>query len=526
MHARREPATELDQDAVLLIDDLSMEFPGVKALSHVSLQILPGEIHCLLGENGAGKSTLIKILSGAIPHGRYSGRVLMDGQPARFATTLDANSRGIATIYQELSLFPRLSVAENIFLGRQPTIGRLPVIDMDAMYRGASSLLESLGIGIDPERPVADLGITERQQVEIAKAMSRSPRVLILDEPTSALPDAEVERLSELLRGLRERGTAIIYISHRLDEVFALADTISVLRDGKLVESQPVAQFDHQRLVSLMVGRSIADMYPRCQSQPGEPVLKVQGLTARQRHGTGRPAIEDIWLTVNRGEIVALTGLIGSGASELLKTLWGSWPGAISGSVILEDRPVSLDSPRSSAAAGMALVPGDRKEEGLVLSMTAGENLTLPMLREISQAQVLNLERERSLIAELFARLRVRAASPEVQVDTLSGGNQQKIAIGKWLAMSPRLLLLDQPTRGIDVGARVEIYRLINELVEHGMAVLMAATDLSEAIGISHRIVVMARGRIQGEVDQAEATHEQVMQLIAASGVAPLPIQG
>lgn len=509
---------EIERQPILTIDDLSMQFPGVRALSQVSLAFRPGEIHCLLGENGAGKSTLIKILSGAIPFGAYSGHVEMDGRPARFSNAADATARGIATIYQELSLLPRLSVAENIFLGRQPTLGRLPVIDWQGLYREAEHLLTTLGIAIPAATPVAELGVTERQQVEIAKAMSREPRVLILDEPTSALPDAEVERLYQMLRGLRERGTAIIYITHRLEEVFALADTVSVLRDGKLVTTQPIEAFDQQSLVSMMVGRTITEMYPRHHANIGGAVLSVSGLTALPRHGTGRPVLDDVSFEVRQGEIVSLTGLIGSGASEVLMALWGAWPGPVSGHVSIDGRSVRIRNPTDAAAAGLAFVPGDRKEQGLVLSMSASENLTLVILRELSRLQVLDLPAERHLVDTLFERLRIRAAHPGVRVETLSGGNQQKIAIGKWLAASPKVLLLDQPTRGIDVGARVEIYRLMNTLIEQGLAVVMAATDMAEAIGISDRIVVMSRGRVQGEITQAEATQERVLEMITTGG--------
>lgn len=503
---------------VLTVRELSMAFPGVQALSDVSLDFRAGQIHCLLGENGAGKSTLIKILSGAIPYGAYSGQVRLDDRPARFGTTSDATNNGIATIYQELSLFPRLTVAENIFVGRQPQFGRFPVIDVARLYQDAQATLAQLDIDIDPQRLVSELSVTERQQVEIAKAMSRVPRVLILDEPTSALPDTEVERLYRLLRGLREQGAAIIYITHRLEEVFALADTVSVLRDGKLVTTRPIEQFDEQTLVSMMVGRSITEMYPHHQAQPGDEVLALEGITALARQGSGRPVLDDVSFTVRRGEIMALTGLVGSGASELLLAIWGGWPGPLTGRLQIDGRDLPIEDPIRSMAAGLAYVPGDRKEQGLVLSMSAGENLTLAMLRQLSRLQVLDLPKERRIVDTLFRQLRIRAASPDVQVDTLSGGNQQKIAIGKWLSTAPAVLLLDQPTRGIDVGARIEIYRLMNELVEKGMAVIMAATDLSEAIGISDRIVVMSRGRVEGVLAQREATHERVMEMIAAGG--------
>lgn len=508
------------QATVLTVDQLSMQFPGVRALSDVSLEVGSGEIHCLLGENGAGKSTLIKILSGAIPFGSYSGHIQFDGRPAHFASTADATACGIATIFQELSLFPRLSVAENIFLGRQPRMGRLPILDPVRLQRDATALLEDLNIDIDSGRLVSELSVTERQQVEIAKAMSRNPRMLILDEPTSALPDAEVEQLYQLLRGLRERGAAIIYITHRLEEVFALADTVSVLRDGKLITTCPISEFDQQTLVSMMVGRSITEMYPHHRAQSGEICLIVQELTALAHHGSGRPALEDVSFEVRRGEIVALTGLIGSGASEVLLALWGGWQGPLSGKVSIGGRPLTMQSPGNGADSGLAYVPGDRKEDGLVLTMSAGENLTLASLRKLSRLQLLDLRRERGLIESLFSLLHIRAANSDVQVDTLSGGNQQKIVIGKWLATTPSVLLLDQPTRGIDVGARVEIYRLMNELVEQGMAVVMAATDLLEAIGISDRILVMSRGRVQGEIAQVDATHELVMEMIATGGAA------
>ncbi len=504
---------------VLRVVHVSKRFPGVQALSDVSLAVERGEIHCLLGENGAGKSTLIKVISGVIPNGEFEGQIEQEGTPVAFSGAADATQSGIATIHQELSLLPELTVAENIFMGRQPTWGFLPVIDWHRLRAEADALLKSLDIAISPTAVVSELSVSERQQIEIAKAISIDARLLILDEPTSALPDHDVDRLFETLQALRRRGTAIIYITHRLSEVVRLADVVSVLRDGRLVASLRRGEFSTDDLVSAMVGRQITEMYPHHSATPGAPAIAVTNLSAYDARPGRRPVVDGVSLNVCAGEIVSLTGLVGSGCSDVLTALWGAWPARTSGTIEIGGQPVVISNPRTAQRHGLAFVPGDRKEEGLVLSMTAGENLTLAVLRSLSSGGVINQDREFRLIGELFRKLQVRASHPSVPVGTLSGGNQQKIAIGKWLAQSPRILLLDQPTRGIDVGARIEIYDLMNGLVDNGMAILMAATDLSEAMGISDRILVMSRGKIAGELNRGEATQARILALATGTPV-------
>lgn len=497
---------------VLALEHLSKTFPGVQALDDVSFDVRRGEIHCLVGENGAGKSTLIKILSGVYPADSFDGRIAIDGEPRRWKTAADAAARGIAAIYQELSLLPELTVAENVYLGRQPTLPGLPAIDWDRLDAQAAELLAGLDMAVSPTARVADLSVSERQQVEIAKAISRHARILILDEPTSALPDSEVTRLYETLAALRRQGVAIVYITHRLDEVFALADRVSVLRDGRLIATRPIGEMTRRDLVALMVGHDVEEHPDHASLAAGETALSVQNLTVRDS-GQGRPLVDDVSFDVAHGELLVLTGLIGAGCSEVLRAIWGGLPGRTAGEIRIDGLPVRIANPRQAMAHGLGYVPGDRKEEGLILSMSAAHNLTLAVLRRLSRWLAIDEGREAGIVDRLFGRLRVRAAHPGVIVGTLSGGNQQKIAIGKWLATSPEVLLLDQPTRGIDIGARAEIYALLRELAEQGMAVVVAAADLTEALGLGDRIIVMGGGRIAGELARGEATQDRIIAL-------------
>lgn len=499
-------------DFALEMRAITKDFPGVRALDDVTIRVRRGEIHGLCGENGAGKSTLMKVLSGFYPHGSYSGEIAVDDHTCQFHSIAASEQAGIAIIYQELALVKEMSVGENIFLGHEPV--RFGVIDYDRLYAEAARLLAEVGLKLDPRTPVRQLGIGRQQLVEIAKALARNADVLILDEPTAALTETEVETLMQILRRLRQKGVACIYISHKLGEMFALADTITVLRDGKTVGSHPTAALDEARVISLMVGRELSDRFPREQRHPGPPVLTVRNLTAYDSEGT--PVVDGVSLTVHAGEILGIAGLMGAGRTELVSALFGGWPGRVQGAVLLEDVPVRVRSPQASLAAGIALVTEDRKRLGLVLGMDVKNNMTLAALPAFSRNGVIDENEEIRHSREQVAYLQVKTASLEAKVGTLSGGNQQKVVLAKMLLTRPKVLILDEPTRGIDVGAKYEIYKIMNELVRQGVAVIMVSSELPEVLGMSDRILVMHEGRLTGEFTQQEATQEKIMH--AATG--------
>lgn len=485
---------------LLRMEGVRKTFPGVIALDGVDFDLRRGEVHVLLGENGAGKSTLIKMVSGA--HRPDGGRILVDGEPVRINSAQDAERLGIATIYQEFNLVPDLTVAENIFLGRQPR--RFGMIDRKAMDARAAELLARVGVDVSPRTRVRDLGIARLQMVEIAKALSLEARVLIMDEPTAVLTTDEVDKLFRIVRTLRADGVGVVFITHHLEEIAALGDRVTVLRDGRSVTQVP-ASTDQDKLVRLMVGRSIEQQYPRERGDAGEPLLKVRGLT---RNGSFR----DIGFEVRAGEVVGLAGLVGAGRTEVVRALFGADP-YDSGSVEVLGRPLPGHDVVAAMRAGIGLVPEDRKGQGLVLDGSVQENLGLVTLRAATRAGLVDRAAQRRSAAGVAERLAVRMAGLDQRVRTLSGGNQQKVVIGKWLLADSKVLILDEPTRGIDVGAKVEIYQLINELTASGHAVLMISSDLPEVLGMSDRVLVMAQGRIAGELTAREATQDAVMAL-------------
>ncbi|MES4906383.1 sugar ABC transporter ATP-binding protein [Streptomyces sp. NPDC000395] len=475
-------------------------FPGVVALDGVDFDLRRGEVHVLLGENGAGKSTLIKMLSGA--HRPDGGRILVDGSPVRIHGAQDAERLGIATIYQEFNLVPDLSVAENIFLGRQPR--RLGLIDRRTMHEQAAELLARVGVDVSPTDRVRDLGIARLQMVEIAKALSLDARVLIMDEPTAVLTTEEVDKLFRIVRTLRADGVGVVFITHHLEEIAALGDRVTVLRDGRSVTQVP-ATTEEDELVRLMVGRSIEQQYPRRPAEAGAPLLSVRGLT---RDGV----FHDVAFEVRAGEVVGLAGLVGAGRTEVVRAVFGADPYDAGTVEVLGERLPRHDV-GAAMAAGIGLVPEDRKGQGLVLDASVQENLGLVTLRSATRAGLVDRAGQRRAAARISEQLAVRMAGLDQRVRTLSGGNQQKVVIGKWLLADSKVLILDEPTRGIDVGAKVEIYQLINELTASGHAVLMISSDLPEVLGMSDRVLVMAQGRITGELGRQEATQDAVMAL-------------
>jgi rhamnose transport system ATP-binding protein len=485
---------------LLEVREIEKTFPGVRALSGVSFDVRAGEVHALLGENGAGKSTLIKIVSGV--YQPDVGSILVDGRAVHFSSPDDARHAGVATIYQELLLFPELSVAENIFLGHAPLAGA-GRIDWRAMRAEAERLLEALEIDdLSPDQIVGVLTVGNRQRVEILRALSHEARILIMDEPTAALTETDVTRLFDVVRRLKRRGVGIVYISHRLDEIFAIADRVTVLRDGAFVGARDVGDTNAAELVQMMVGRRIDNLFPKTKAPIGAPVLEASDLVRK-------PLTRGVSLTVRAGEIVGLAGLVGSGRSELAQTLFGMTP-AESGEIRLNGERVRIDSPGIARARGIAYVPEDRGAQGLVRRMSVLHNFSLAALGSFSHAGFIDRAAERRMAQKGVARFSVKTSSVDEIAGRLSGGNQQKIVLGKWLANNPKLLILDEPTRGIDVGAKAEIHRLMSQLAAEGVAILMISSELPEVLGMSDRVLVMREGRLVAEFDRADATSEAV----------------
>lgn len=485
------------------LTDITKLYPGVTALGGVSLDLRAGEVHAIVGENGAGKSTLIKVLAGAVEPS--SGRVTVDGEDHDRLTPALAQELGIAVIYQEFTLVPTLNAAENVFLGHYLLRG--PVLDRKRMYRKAEQLFARLGVKIDPRTLVGDLTTGYQQIVEIAKALSRNARLLIMDEPSAPLTSSEVEAMYKVVDALRAEGMTIVYISHRMEEIFRLSDRVSVLRDGTHVATMPTSETSRRELINLMVGRELAEGYPTRDFAPGQTTLRVAGLS-----GNG---VHDISFEARAGEVLGFAGLIGAGRTELMEVLFGA-KRIDAGEVTLHGRDVISHSPIQAIRNRIALVPEDRKRHGLVLPFSIAENITLPLLKKkLSRATVVSPKAERALAAEYMADLRIKAPSGAEVVGNLSGGNQQKVVLAKWLATDPEVLIFDEPTRGIDVGARAEIYLIINRLAEAGKTILIVSSDMEELIGMSDRIVVLREGIQEGILHKHEITQEAVMALAA-----------
>ena len=500
---------------ILRAQNLTKKFPGVTALSEVSFDLAEGEIHALCGENGAGKSTLIKLLSGIHPHGSYEGRFEVRGEEARFTGIADSARTGIAVIYQELALVNEMSVAENIFLGCEPRRwGGL--VDWPRMFREAKALLDRFKVELDPAAMVKDLGVGQKQLVEIVKALGKNSRILILDEPTAALAEHEVQVLLDILRDLRSRGIACVYISHKLEEVFAIADRITVLRDGKSICTLSAAETSRPEVIAKMVGRDLGDLFPRRASKPGEVLVSVEKLTVKDDSGHER--LHDVSFELRAGEVLGIGGLMGAGRTELLMHLYGAWGQRSAGVVRLGGREMKLGDPAKALREGLALVSEDRRRYGLILEEGISFNLSLSSLGEVTRGGLVNRSLETKRNRGMFDQLRVKATGLEAVVGRLSGGNQQKVVIGKALLTGPRVVMLDEPTRGIDVGAKLEIYELINKLTDEGKAVILVSSELPELIGMSDRILMLNEGRVGGEFTRAEATQERLMQAAMAHG--------
>ena len=489
------------------LSDVSKSFGAVRALRGVSLTLTGGRAHALLGENGAGKSTLIKVLAGV--HRPDSGQLLVDGQPARFASPADAKAAGVAVIYQEPTLFGDLSVAENVAMGRHPT-RRGGLVDTAAMREQAELLFERLGVDIDPRRPARGLSIADQQLVEIAKALGSDARVIIMDEPTAALSGTEVARLFGVVGALREHGAAVLFVSHRIDEVFKLCQDATVLRDGGFVWSGQLTEQTPDSVVRLMVGRSLDALFPKQEVEAGDTVLSVRRLT---REGV----FTDVSFDVRAGEILALAGLVGAGRSEIARAVFGvDKPDA--GEILVRGKRIRPGSPGAAMSAGIGFVPEDRRQQGLVLDASIERNAALASLDRLSRFGFLRSSDERSLAEDWAVKLQLKFAKLTDPVGVLSGGNQQKVVLAKWLSRQPEVLIVDEPTRGIDVGTKAEVHRLLSELAAQGVAVLMISSELPEVLGMADRILVIREGRVVGEFDRAEADEERIV--LAATGVA------
>ncbi len=497
---------------------ITKRFGPVTVLEDVDLDLYPGEVLILAGENGAGKSTLIKILGGV--HTDFAGRIEIGGQTARPRSPLEAAALGVRVIFQELSLVPSMTVADNIFLGR-PLTRRGGFVDNRRQRAEARALLQRLGIELDPDRTVETLPIARQQLTEIAKALAGEARVIVMDEPTSALNAPEVAHLFELIRQLKARGCCIVYITHKMEELEAIGDRVAVLRDGRLVGVAPAAELPRDRLVHWMVGRELGEQFPHHAATPGAERLRLEGFTVPDPARPDRPRVADVSLSVRAGEIVGLGGLQGSGASDLLWGLFGAAPGGARGRVWLDGEPVTLASPAQAIRRGLALLTSDRKATGLVLPLSIIANTTLADLERLSPGGWRRPAEERRVTEALSRRLALRAASLDLEVETLSGGNQQKVVLAKWLQIRPRLLLLDEPTRGVDVGAKREIYQLLNALTAEGMAILLITSELPELLALADRLVVLHRGRITARLERAQATPETVLAAAMGQQTAP-----
>jgi len=494
---------------ILEMTNITKEFPGVKALNNVNFHVKRGEIHALCGENGAGKSTLMKVLSGVYPYGTYTGDIVMNGKVMAFENIRSSEEAGIAIIYQELTLIKELDIAENIFLGRP--FNRAGFVQWDKLYYEASKLLKDIGLDLDLSRKIKDIGIGHQQLVEIAKALSLKADILILDEPTSALTETEVEMLMRILRTLKERGVTCILISHKLNELFSMADRITILRDGSTVGTFDIGDITEEKTISLMVGRELTQRFPeRTRKNFGNVALKVNDYSLWGNDGN--KILDHISFSVRKGEILGLSGLIGAGRTELLTSLFGFLKGKRTGTVTIGSQEKRVGNPREAIGLGMGMVTEDRKRYGLVLIQSIVENTTLASLPRVSSFGVLSRDKEIYETNNYISLLGIKTRSAETVVNNLSGGNQQKVLLARCLMTNPEILFLDEPTRGVDVGAKFEIYTLMNQLAEKGTAIVMASSDLPEIIGMSDRVLVMCEGHLNGELTEGNITQEAIME--------------
>ena len=486
---------------VLEMHHIRKTFPGVVALDDVDFELRRGEVHILLGENGAGKSTLMKILSGA--YQKSAGQILLDGAEVEIKNPKHAQTLGISTIYQEFNLIPHLSVGENIFLGREPK--RLPgLIDQRAIFQAATRALGGLGLALDPRKLVKELRVAEQQMVEVAKALSLDARILIMDEPTAALTEHEIKELFSTIRKLKEQGVAIVYISHRMEELFEIGDRVTVLRDGRTVGTYDVRGMNKTELIRLMVNRELTELFPKERATRGPEVLRVEGLSTQG-------GLKDISFSLHKGEVLGLAGLLGAGRTELARAIFGL-DKVTSGTIYINGEPQRIGSPRAAINSGLGFLTEDRKSQGLVLPLSVKENLCLSSVDKFSSWGIVDTEKEQRAAGRYVEELRIKTPSLDQKVVFLSGGNQQKVVLSKWLCSEAEVFIFDEPTRGVDVGAKAEIYQLMNRLTASGVAIIMISSEMLEVLGMSDRVLVMRGGSIAGEFSAAEATQEKILQ--------------
>ena len=503
----------MTEQFVLQMQNISKTFPGVRALDTVNLEVRPGTVHALMGENGAGKSTLMKILIGMYQMDA-GGAIVLDGQTAAIKDTASGLAHGISMIHQELSPVPEMTVAENIFLGREPT-ARFGLVSRKVMVDECRKLFDRWEIRINPSAKMRNLSIAQTQMVEIAKAISFDSRIIIMDEPTSAITEVEVAHLHRMIDQLRERGKAIIYITHKMDEVFKISDYVTVFRDGKLVNTLPAADLDRDKLIALMVGRELTEMFPKEHAEVGDVVLSVRGLNRGS-------LVKDVSFELRRGEILGFAGLMGAGRTEVLETLFGV-AAAESGEIVVDGKSVRIKQPKDAIAAGLALLTEDRKLTGIMGVLSVRDNMIMAALPKYSPNGMLQKRRIEQVCEEQRKALALKTPSLNQHIQNLSGGNQQKVLISRWLLTLPEILMIDEPTRGIDVGAKSEIHRLMSALAKTGKAIIMVSSEMPEVLGMSDRVVVMHEGRVSGVVDRAEATQERIMQLATGTAGATGP---
>lgn len=485
-------------------------FSGVKALDGIDLCVRPGECVGLCGENGAGKSTLMKVLSAVYPHGSWEGRILWEGRELRARGIRETEAAGIVIIHQELMLVPHLSVTENIFLGNEITHAGL--LDYEAMHQRAAELMTELQMpDVNVALPVSQYGGGHQQLIEIAKAINKQAKLLILDEPTSSLTKTETAILLDIIRALKRKGVACVMISHKLDEIEAVCDTISVIRDGRHIGTRPMGELDIDQIITMMVGREITELFPREAHDIGEVIFEARHITCHDVDNPRRKKVDDVSFSLRRGEILGVAGLVGAGRTEMAMAIFGCYPGRHSLELSLNSRPLHINNPQQAVEAGICLVPEDRKRHGIVPLLGVGQNITLSVLQHYARLGVVNEAEELKAIEDMIARMRIKTASPQLAIRGLSGGNQQKAVLAKMLLAKPRVLILDEPTRGVDVGAKYEIYKLMMSLVKEGVAILMISSELPELLGVSDRVLVIGEGRLRGDFINAGLTQETVM---------------
>ncbi|WP_404467284.1 sugar ABC transporter ATP-binding protein [Planococcus rifietoensis] len=488
--------------------DICKSFSGNAVLKNVHFSLHQGEIHALMGENGAGKSTLMKIMSGI--YTRDSGTVEVKGKKVEFTSPKQAEAEGIAVIHQELNILPHLSIADNLFLGREETVGRTGILKTKDMERKTKKILGDLGLDIDPSLSASTLSVGQQQLVEIGKALSMDAEMIIMDEPTAALTDREIETLFVTIRDLQKRGVSFVYISHRMEEIFSLCDRITILRDGEFVGERKISETSFEEIVQLMVGRELGDRFPERSSTIGDVKLSVKGLSRKD-------CFEDISFDIHKGEIVSIAGLMGAGRTEVAQSLFG-YKKADTGTVELDGKPAKIDNPQKAKELGIGYVTEDRKSEGLIVDFTVEENISMANFESISKKGLLSKDKERSLYDRMVKRLGIRTSGPDQAAKSLSGGNQQKVVIAKWLGIEPDVLILDEPTRGVDVGAKKEIYSIINELAARGVAILMISSELPEVIGVADRVLVMHEGKLTADLPKQKMTQETIMHYATGGG--------